>query len=222
MRAEGTETLEQTIYRFKRPSRGGTGKIYLGREIARVFGHRAAWWLDRPTREAEERPSLVVENLDLRPDNIVADIGTGTGYFTFLISPIVPRGEVIAVDIQPEMLDAIEARAQELGMSNVTAVLGEITDPKLPPSHVDLVLMVDAYHEFSHPREMMGAIVASLKKGGRVVLVEYRGEDKASEIKPLHRMTESQVRKEMAAVGLRWVETKGVLPLQHLMIFEKP
>lgn len=186
VRAEDDRTLNQTIYRVKTPSPGGTGKIYLGREIARVFGHRAAWWLDRPTREAEERPSLVIEILNLRPDSIVADIGTGTGYFTFLISSVVPRGGVIAVDIQPEMLDAVEARAEALGISNVTTVLGEITDPKLPAAHVDLVLMVDAYHEFSHPREMMDGIVASLKNGGRVVLVEYRGEDKASNIKPLH------------------------------------
>lgn len=213
---------KQPNYRFAPPSRGGTGKFYLGREISRVFGHRAARWLDRPTREAEEKPSLLVENLGLSQNAVVADIGAGTGYFTLFISPLVPRGEIIAVDIQPKMLHTIEERSQELGVRNITTTLGEITNPKLPPSHVDLMLLVDAYHEFSHPREMGDAIVNSLKSGGRVVLVEYRGEDKDSQIKRVHRMTEAQARKEMAALGLRWLETKDILPMQHIMIFEKP
>lgn len=209
-------------YAYQPPSRDGTGKVYLGREIARVMGHRGAAWLERPDRAAEEAPGLVVEHLDLAPGDVVADVGAGTGYFTFRIAPAVPEGRVLAVDVQPEMLEIIRARKAEQDVPNVEAVQGTPSNPNLPPAGVDLVLMVDAYHEFSHPREMMEGIAAALRPGGRVVLVEYRGEDPDVPIKPLHKMTELQARKEMAAAGLVWRETKDVLPQQHLMIFEKP
>jgi FkbM family methyltransferase len=203
------------------PSRDGIGKCYMGREIAQVMGHQGADWLERPQREEEERPSVVIRNLELQPDHTVADIGAGTGYFAFRIAPLVPRGSVLAVDIQPEMLQIMERRKRESGVGNVQTVLGAVDDPKLPEHGVDLVLLVDVYHEFSHPREMMTAIVRALRPGGRVALVEYRAEDRNVPIKRLHKMSQSQAIREMAAVGLRHMQTRDVLPWQHLMFFER-
>ncbi len=209
-------------YETKPASRDGIGKFYMGREIAHFMSHRGADWLERPEREAEEKPQLLVDQMELRPTDVVADIGAGTGYFTFRLAAEVPQGRVLAVDIQQEMLDLLIANAKQRGIANVEPVLGATADPKLPAGGVDAVLMVDAYHEFDHPREMMAAVVASLKPGGRVILVEYRGEDPAVQIKPLHKMTEAQAVVEMGAAGLDHVETKRVLPQQHLMIFRKP
>jgi SAM-dependent methyltransferase len=210
------------VYTYRQPSLDGIGKVYMGREISQVMGHQGAAWLERPTRQAEEQPDLLVRNLPLEPTDVVADIGAGTGYFAFRISPLVPQGKCLAVDIQPEMLAVIRRRMEERGVPNVVPVLGSITDPNLPEAGVDLVLIVDAYHEFSHPREMMEAIVKALKPGGLVVLVEFRGEDPSVRRKPLHKMTQGQARREMAAVGLRWRETRDILPQQHFMIFVKP
>jgi ubiquinone/menaquinone biosynthesis C-methylase UbiE len=200
----------------------GTGRYYLGREIARVMDHRGAAWLERPERERTELPARVVENLDLRPGDVVADLGAGTGYFTFRIAPLVPRGRVLAVDIQPEMLAIIERRAGREGARNVEAVRGTETDPRLPREGVDLTLIVDSYHEFSHPREVMEAVYRATRPGGRVVLVEYRAEDASVPIRPLHKMSEAQVRRELEAVGFRFVENRGFLPQQHFLVFERP
>ncbi len=208
-------------YETASPSRDGIGKIYMGREISHVMGHLGAGWLERDGREAEERTDLLVENLGLKPSDVAADIGAGTGYFSFLMSPLVPDGKVLAVDIQQEMLDIISSRRAN-GWANIETILGAIDDPKLPAETVDLILIVDAYHEFSHPREMGEAMARALKPGGRIALVEYRKEDPDVPIKELHKMSEAQSKKEMAAIGLQWVETKDVLPQQHLMFFEKP
>jgi len=210
------------VYTYRQASRDGIGKVYMGREISRVMGHRGAAWLERPIRQAEEQPDLLVRNLPLEPTDVVADIGAGTGYFAFRINPLVPQGKCLAVDIQPEMLAVIRQRMEERGVPNVVPVLGSITDPNLPEAGVDLVMMVDAYHEFSHPREMMEAIVKALKPGGLVVLVEFRGEDPSVRRSRLHKMTQVQAHREMAAVGLRWRETRDILPQQHFMVFEKP
>ena len=205
------------------PSRtaGGSGKFYLGREIAWVMGHPGAGWLERPERESEERPSLLIEKLGMKPADVVADIGAGTGYFSFRIAPLVPQGKVIAVDIQPEMLALIADKQRGNGIRNVESLLGNIDDPKLKPASVDLVLMVDVYHEFSHPREMMTAIVRALRPGGRVALVEYRAEDPDVPILAAHKMSEAQAVREMRVVGLKLKQTVGGLPWQHLMLFEK-
>ena len=212
---------EPDVYTYRPASRDGIGKFYMGREISHVMGYRGMDWLERPDREAQEMPNQVVEALGLKPDDVVADVGAGSGYFTFRLARRVPDGRVLAVDVQPEMLAVIERRAAELGVSNVVPVAGTEADPNLPAAEVDLALMVDAYHEFSHPREMMEGIVRSLKPGGRVALVEYRGEDPTVPIKELHKMTQAQARREMAAVGLSWLKTLDFLPQQHLMIFEK-
>lgn len=202
-------------------SRDGIGKFYLGREIAQVMGHQAMLWLERPSRETEEQPQALLVALDLQPKDVVADIGAGTGYMSFRMAKLVPEGEVFAVDIQPEMLDALDFLKQENNVTNIETVLGTAKNPQLPADSIDLALMVDAYHEFEYPREMMSGIVRSLKPEGKAVLVEYRQENPFIAIKPLHKMSQKQVKKEMKAVGLNWQETKDLLPQQHIMIFTK-
>lgn len=209
-------------YQYKKlHSRDGIGKFYLGREIAKVMGHQEMLWLERPGREREESPQQVVENLDLRPQDVVADIGAGTGYFSFRIAKLVPQGKVYAADIQQEMLNVIEFLKQEDKVENVTTILGEEKSPNLPNESIDLALMVDTYHELAYPQEMMEEIVKSLKPKGRVVLVEYRWENPLIQIKALHKMTENQVKKEMQNVGLVWQKTEEFLPQQHLLFFQK-
>ncbi len=187
-------------YEFRQEhSRDGIGKFYLGREIAQVMGHQAADWLERQERDAEEKTELLVASLPIMPGDVVADIGAGTGYFSRrLARKVGVAGKILAVDIQPEMLDLLTNKMAELKITNVFPILGAVTNPNLPAASVDLALMVDVYHEFDHPREMMEAISKSLRPGGRVVFVEFRGEDPQVPIKPLHKMTEAQVRKEMA------------------------
>ena len=200
----------------------GIGKFYMGREIAWVMGHQAADWLDRPTRVKEERTDKLLEMLSLRRGMVVADIGAGSGYFSFpLAEKVGPKGKVLAVDIQKEMLTIIRRRMKARKVSNIEPVMGTITDPKLPAGKVDLILMVDVYHEFSHPYEMARAMVKALKPGGKLVFVEYRLEDPNVPIKLVHKMTQKQVRREMAPHPLRHVKTVGTLPWQHVIIFEK-
>ena len=221
--AETSVPTSDSLYTYGTPtSSDGTGKFYLGREIAHVMGHQGAEWLERPGRQEEEGTDLLVKAMDLQPDDVVADIGAGSGYFTFRISPKVPQGKVLAVDIQPEMLEMIRQKQQEEGGSNVQPVLGTVSDPNLPSDSVDWVLLGDAYHEFSHPYEMMKDIADALTEDGRVALVEYREEDPSIAIKPKHKMSEAQAVKEMRAVGLKLIENQDVLPQQHLMIFGKP
>jgi ubiquinone/menaquinone biosynthesis C-methylase UbiE len=210
------------VYQTTEPSSDGIGKLYMGREIAQVMGHLGAGWLERAAREREEQPRKAIELMELRPTDTVADIGAGTGYFSFRIAEKVPKGKVLATDIQPEMLAIIANTAKKRDVANVEPILGTVEDPKLPDAAVDVVLMVDSYHEFDHPREMMLAIVKALRPGGRVIDLEYRGEDPNVNIKPHHKMTQAQAKKEMEAVGLKWVKTLDDLPQQHMMIFQKP
>ena len=212
--------MSDSIYTYGPPTGAdGTGKFYQGRDIAQVMGHQGAGWLERSGRQEEERTDLLIDALDLQPDDVVADIGAGSGYFTFRISPRVPQGKVLAVDIQPEMLEMIRQKQQDEGGSNVQTILGTVDNPQLPSDSVDWVLLVDAYHEFSHPYEMMRDVADALAPGGRVALVEYREEDPSVMIKPRHKMTEAQAVREMKAVGLELLENKDVLPQQHMMIF---
>ncbi len=210
------------VYRFGEASRDGIGKFYMGREISHVMGHLGAGWLERETREREERTDLLVAALPLAPDSTVADIGAGTGYFSFRIAPRVPEGEVLAVDIQSEMLSIIAERSASGGADNVRGILGSVTDPGLPANSVDLALIVDAYHEFSHPREMAGGIHDALEPGGLLILIEYRAEDTSVPIKRLHKMSEEQARREMAAAGFEFLRNETFLPQQHFLVFRKP
>jgi ubiquinone/menaquinone biosynthesis C-methylase UbiE len=200
----------------------GIGKFYMEREIARVMGHQGAGWLERPEREKEEHPSRLIQALGLKPGDVVADIGAGSGYHAFRIAPLVaPKGKVLAVDIQKEMLDLIRQKMRQTKLDNIEPVLGAIDDPKLPAGSVDLILMVDVYHEFSHPYEMTLALLRALRPGGRLVFVEFRMEDPKVPIKLVHKMSERQVLKEMAIHPLKHVATIKALPWQHIIVFEK-
>jgi len=218
----GVEGSETSRYSQKKPSRDGTGKVYMGREISHVVGHGAIRWLERPERAKEEAPDLMVKKMQLKPDDVVADIGAGSGYFTFRIQPLVPQGQVIAVDIQDAMLGYIENRSKEGGFKNVKTHKGIPEDTRLPADSITVAFIVDAYHEFSHPWEMIRSIVKALRPGGRLILLEYRGEDPKVPIKPLHKMTEQQSIREMEAAGLKHRETLEFLPTQHFMVFVKP
>jgi predicted methyltransferase len=203
-------------------SRDGIGKFYMGREISKVMGHLGAGWLERPERVQQERTDLLIENLELKPTDHVVDLGAGSGYFTFRISPLVPKGKVYAVDISSQMLGIVRAKMQKHDYKNVETVHSTITDLKLENNLADCVLIVDAYHEFSHPMEMGKAIHNTLKPGGKLVLIEYRMEDPGIPIKKLHKMSEKQAIKELSATGLEWVKTSEALPQQHFIVFRKP
>jgi precorrin-6B methylase 2 len=201
----------------------GIGKRYMGREIAGVMGWQGAQWLERESRAHEERPELLLRELALAPGMTVADIGAGTGYYTWqLAKKVGPGGRVYAVDVQPEMIGMLDSQMAKRGVRNVVSVLGSETTVKLPPASVDLAIMVDVYHELAYPAEVLDSIVSALKPGGRVVFVEYRAEDPAVAIKPLHKMSETQVRREATAHGLKWERSIKSLPIQHAIVFRKP
>ena len=214
--------LENSHYTTGLPSRDGKGKFYTEREISHVMGHLGAGWLERPERERQERTDLLTAGLILSDDFVVPDIGADTGFFTFPIAQRVSQGKVFAVDIQPEMLARIARRKTLEKVVNVETVLGEQDDPKLPKNQIDLAFIVDAYHEFSFPREMGERLKESLRPSGQLVLVEYRAEDPRVPILRLHKMSEVQVKQEMAAIGLDWVRTDSYLPQQHVFAFQRP
>jgi ubiquinone/menaquinone biosynthesis C-methylase UbiE len=200
----------------------GIGKFYLGREIAHVMGPGGIIWLERAEREREERPQLVLDALQIQPGQTVVDLGCGSGYYAFRMSKLVgANGKVFAVDIEERMLQFVRQRAQREAITNITPIRSTASDPNLPPESVDLLLMVDVYHELEFPFEVMQKVREALKPGGRVALVEYRAEDPKVMIKEVHKMTQKQIIKEMKAVGLRPSQTITTLPLQHLAIFEK-
>jgi FkbM family methyltransferase len=199
----------------------GIGKFYMGREISLVMGHQAAKWLNRPARVQEEMPDKIVSNMGLDVDHIVADIGAGSGYYSFRIAKLVPEGKVLSVDIQPEMLALIKKQKATNKVKNIEVVLGTIDNTNLLANSIDAAIMVDAYHEFSHPFEMIDSIYKALRPSGRIFLLEYRGEDASVPMRPLHKMTEEQVVKEMSVFGLEWTDTLDFLPWQHMLIFTK-
>jgi ubiquinone/menaquinone biosynthesis C-methylase UbiE len=198
----------------------GINKWYLGREIAHVMGPGGIPWLDRPERENEENPARCIESLRLKPGDVVADLGAGSGYYSFRMAPLVgEKGRILAVEIQDEMIAELKKRIAKNQIVNVETVKGTEKDPRLPEAGVDLVILVDVYHELEFPYEVMSGVKKSLKPGGRVALVEFRKEDKNVPIKEVHKMTEEQIGKEMAAVGLTHLETIGILPWQHVAVY---
>jgi SAM-dependent methyltransferase len=221
--AESPKTPDPLYETRTEHDRNGIGKFFLGREIAFVMGHQAADWLERPEREEEEKTDVMVEALKFREGEVVADIGCGSGYVTRKIAKkIGEKGIVYGVDIQQEMLDLLARRMAMFRIGNVKPVMGTTTDPRVPPASCDTMIMVDVYHEFDQPYEMMRGMIAGVKPGGRIVFVEFRREDPTVPIKEVHKMSEAQVRKEMAVhPELEFVENIGVLPRQHLMVFRK-
>lgn len=194
---------------------------YKGRRIAQTMSYRGAAWLTRTTREKEESCSELLKALNVQPGQVVCDIGCGNGFYTLKLAELVgEEGKVLAVDIQPEMLTLLRERAKAENVSNVEPILSSVIDPGLPANGVDLILLVDVYHEFSHPEHMLQELRKSLAPGGRIALVEYREEDPLVPIKPLHKMSKKQMLKEYLPNGFRLVEEYDALPWQHVMFFE--
>ncbi len=193
---------------------------YLGRRIAPTMSYAHAGWLIRSERQQEEDTQRVLDQLGLKPGMVVCDMGCGNGYYSLEIAKrVAPDGKVMAVDIQQEMLHLLHLRAEEANIRNIETILGNVVDPKLPDGEIDLLLMVDVYHEFSHPEEMLTAIRDSLAPEGRIALVEFRAEDPRVPILPLHKMSKKQILKEYNANGFQLMDEYDDLPWQHLMFF---
>ena len=216
---KSTET--STIYSFKKGHPYGIGKWYQGREIAYVMGWQGIGWLERDERELEERTSLLIKNMNIKTSDVIADIGAGSGYHVFKMAPKASAGNVYAVDIQPEMLQAMASNLKFQKNSNIKLIQGSETSVNLPENTFDKILMVDVYHEFNFPFEMMHSIRKAMKKDGEIYLIEYRGEDPSVPIKKLHKMTEKQAIKEMKFAGFRLKKNIDNLPWQHCMVFVK-
>ncbi|EAQ41655.1 class I SAM-dependent methyltransferase [Polaribacter sp. MED152] len=208
-------------YIYKKGDFNGIGKWYLGREIAYVMGYEGINWLERSTREKEENTSKLIKNMNIKSTDIIADIGAGSGYHAFKMAPLCKSGYVYAVDIQPEMLNAILKNPKFEKYTNIELVEGDEKSVNLPKNTFDKVLMVDVYHEFSYPKEMILSIRKALKENGKIYLIEYRMEDKSVPIKKLHKMSEKQAVKELQAAGFKLDENISNLPWQHCMVFSK-
>ena len=209
-----------TKYTYKRGDFNGIGKWYMGREIAYVMGFQGIDLLERSEREIEEDVSTLIKNMKIKTNETIADIGAGSGFHVFKMAPLAKNGLVYAVDIQPEMLEAIELKKRSKKVSNVETVLGSEKSINLPKNSLDKILLVDVYHEFSYPAEMVESIKNALKPNGQLFLIEYRGEDSSVPIKKIHKMTEKQSIAEMEVAGFKLIENIDNLPWQHCMIFE--
>lgn len=208
-------------YTFKDPTPNGTGKLYMGREIAQVMSFQGKAWLERESRPQEENTGLAIANLPVNKNSVVADIGAGTGYYTFRIAPKVPEGKVYAVEIQEDALKYLKDRSNALEQYHVVPIKGGEKSPNLPENSIDLVIMVDVYHELLYPKEMLEEIKLSLKAKGKLLLIEYRGEDPKLGIKKLHKMTVDQIDKELTANGFHLVRNGQFMNIQHFLVFEK-
>jgi predicted methyltransferase len=193
--------------------------VYLGRTIAQPMSYEGAGWLDREDRETSEKPEHVLDVLGIKDGDVVADVGAGSGYFTMRIAKRVPHGRVVATDLQPEMLGMIEKKIADLRITNVVTRRAAPRDANLPRHEIDLVLMVDVYHELPYPAETLAQVKTSLRPGGRIALVEYRAEDPEVAIKPEHKMTLAQIKKELDANGFAFVSSDESLPAQRIVVF---
>ena len=193
-----------------------------GRHIAQVMGVGGADWLERPERESEENVEGALNSISLKPGMTVAEVGAGTGYVALRMARRVgPSGKVYANDVQPEMLQLLRGNASKAGLTNVVTVLGSATDPKLPPGQIDLIILVDVYHEFSQPQKMLEGIRAALKPDGRLVQLEYRKEDPVVPILPDHKMSVAEAKTEVEAEGFKLGPVIETLPRQHILIYTK-
>ena len=215
------EVNGQDRYTVKQGDPNGINKWYMGRQIAHVMSHYGIDWLERPERQYEENTALLLKNLDLKPGMNFADIGAGSGYYSNLISKRIGKGKVFAVDVEPEMITYLNDRIKKEKLSNIVTVLGSETSVSLPASSMDMMLLVDVYHEFSFPYEMCLSMFKSLKPNGKLVLVEFRSEDKSVPIKTIHKMSEAQAVKELQMAGFRLEKNIDNLPWQHCMVFVK-
>lgn len=216
-----SQTKTDEIYTYKTPDRDGTGKVYMGREISQVMNFMGMSWLERSTRPQEENTELAIKNLPIDKKSVVADIGAGSGYYTFRIAKKVPEGKVYAVEIQDPAIKYLEERSNELGFDNVITIKGTEKSPMLPDNSIDLAIMVDVYHELEYPHEVLQNIKKSLKPDGKLLLIEYRGEDPKVAIKRLHKMTVEQVTKELSANGFSLIQNGQFMKIQHFLVFEK-
>ena len=214
-------SIVEKKYIFKEGDFNGIGKWYMGREIAYVMGYQGIGWLERSEREKEENVSKLIKNMRIKSNDVIADIGAGSGYHAFRMASLAPNGLVYAVDIQTEMLMAIENKKTFSEISNVETILGTEKSVQLPKNSVDKILMVDVYHEFSFPLEMIFSIKNALKSNGELFLIEYRAEDPLVPIKRIHKMSQKQAVKEMEAAGFKLRKNIENLPWQHCMVFVK-
>ena len=193
-----------------------------GRVFADVMSYRGASWLDREERDIEEAPDAAIDALELKPGLVVADVGAGSGYMTVRMAERVgATGRVYATDIQPQMITLLQERLTQENIANVIPVLGLVDDPKLPEGAVDLVLLVDVYHEFAEPQKMLRGLRSALKPGGRLVLLEYRKEDRSIPILEAHKMSVAQAKLEVEAEGFTLSRVDSRLPRQHVLVFTK-
>ena len=214
-------SLGQDRYKIKAGDPNGINKWYMGRQIAQVMSHYGIDWLERPEREKEENTSLLLKNLAVKPGMMIADIGAGSGYHSALLSKMVGSGKVFAVDVEPEMIAYLSERIKQEKLSHILPVLSTEQKLPLPENTIDMMLLVDVYHEFSYPYEMTLSMRAALKPGGKLVLVEFRSEDLTVPIKTIHKMSEAQAIKEFKAAGFVFDKNIDNLPWQHCMIFTK-
>ena len=218
-----TATLAaQDRYMVKPGDPNGISKWYMGRQIAQVMSHYGIGWLEREEREQEENTTQLLKNLAVQPGNVIADIGAGSGYHSTLLSKMVGNGKVYAVDVEPEMIAYLNDRIKREGKKNIIPVLGTEKKISLPANSMDMMLLVDVYHEFSFPYEMALSMLEALKPGGKLVLVEFRAEDPNVPIKAIHKMSQQQAVKEFKAAGFSFEKNISNLPWQHCLIFRKP
>ena len=214
--------MAQERYTVKSGDPNGINKWYMGRQIAHVMSHFGIEWLERKEREMEENTSQLLKNLAVQPGTAIADIGAGSGYHSTLLSKMVGTGKVYAVDVEPEMIAYLKNRIKLEGYKNIIPVLSTEQKVSLPANSIDVMLLVDVYHEFSFPYEMTLSMLEALKPGGQLVLVEFRAEDPNVPIKTIHKMSERQAVKEFKASGFLFEKNIGNLPWQHCLIFRKP
>jgi ubiquinone/menaquinone biosynthesis C-methylase UbiE len=212
---------DQTSYTFKKPSANGTGKVYMGREIAQVMSFEGVQWLERNRRTQEENTNLALASLPLKSNSVVADVGAGSGFYTFRVARRIPKGKVYAVEIQDDAIAYLKKKALDGRLANVEVVKGTEKAPNLPANSIDLAFMVDVYHELEYPASYLTALHKALKPNGQLLLIEYKEEDPKVAIKPEHKMSVKQAKKELSSRGFKLVKNGTFLPLQHFLLFKK-